>query len=133
MRTGLRLSVIALLLALNAPLASAGPCGHCDRGLPCPRIDLPAAADDRPCCGGGAEAGPARSSLGAARCECGGDPPPAVAACGPPPAGPALAATPAGEATPPTASSRRASAASRHPPAPPPPAPVFLLDCAFLI
>ena len=133
MRTVVRLGVVALLLALSAPLATSGPCGLCDRGLPCPRMDPSPAAADHGCCKGGDSASPGGHSLGSARCDCGGDPPPAVTAGGSVPAGPLLAETPADEATLPAAVSRPASAASRRPPAPPPAAPVFLLDCAFLI
>jgi hypothetical protein len=130
----LRLAVlVGLVVSLGTSLGTVGPCGHCDRGLPCPRIDLSATADDHGCCSSSDSASSGGHSLGSARCECGGDPPPAVTAGGPAPVGPLLAEAPAGESNLPAAGSQHASAASRRPPAPPPTPPVFLLDCAFLI
>jgi hypothetical protein len=131
----LRFLVLAgMVLTLAAVPAGAGPCGHCDRGLPCPRTQPSPSAPGHACCDGGAdEAAPVDISLSAARCDCGGDPPPAVVAADPAAGAAQLAVAPVGGPTLSAAASQRAVLAARQPPAPPPPAPFYLLDCAFLI
>jgi hypothetical protein len=108
--------VVALLLpglVLAAP--TAGPCGHCDSGVPCPRTAVPEVkTDPHSCCDSNDETPPV-PSFGSADCDCGREASPAVTADAP------LASVAA-----------PAAVTFAGQPAPPPARPVFLIDCAFL-
>ena len=125
--------VVALLLpglALAAP--TAGPCGHCDRGEPCPRTEsVEPASETHSCCGEPDEAQPP-ASLGSAICDCGREAPPAVTADTAPLLETATAYAPRTLAAASVSASGAATTCPIGERAPPPTPPVFLIDCAFL-
>ena len=130
-------AIVALVLpGLIFAAPTAGACGLCDRGVPCPNMATPEpVAAAHSCCGDNADApaAPALSSLSSEACDCGRDAPPAVVT--------AVAAgkTEVGNAavsdeviTHSAVSVQKATApCDRHSTTPPPPL-LFLLDCVFL-
>jgi hypothetical protein len=134
-RTLLRIAALALVLpGLVAAAASPGPCGHCDRGVPCPRAEMSHnAPSQHACCGDETATAPSAPSLASSGCDCGREAPLAVTADQV--ASPELVAaarTDHGEAAS-RGSGRVTARCLDRPPAPPPSHPTYLLDCAFLI
>jgi hypothetical protein len=125
--------VVALLLpglVLAAP--TAGPCGHCDSGVPCPRTAVPEVkTDPHSCCDSNDETPPV-PSFGSADCDCGREASPAVTADAPPSFESAAADAPVAVLTSPASVAAPAAVTFAGQPAPPPARPVFLIDCAFL-
>jgi hypothetical protein len=127
-------AVVALLLpGLVMAAPTAGACGHCDRGAPCPRTEsVEPAPETDSCCGSEKETPPA-PSFGSADCDCGREAPPAVTADTAPRLETAAAAAPHTMVAAPASVPDATAASSAGEPAAPPAPLVFLIDCAFLI
>lgn len=125
--------VVAVLLpGLVLAVPVAGPCGLCERGLPC--ADMGTAAPQKAahaCCGSTDDAA-SRPSLSASTCDCGRKAPATLATAHKPPtdSAPAVGVEETTVATHARAGELVSGAA--RPPAPPPSPPLFLTACSFL-
>ena len=131
-------AIIALLLpGLVFAAPTAGACGLCDRGVPCPNMATPepiAAAHS--CCGDDAADAPVdsgSSSFSSKACDCGRDAAPAVVASVEAPTTKVGNAAVSHEVYLNTAVSVQTAASPVDRPSTTPPPPLlFLLDCVFL-
>jgi hypothetical protein len=109
-----------------------GPCGLCERGLPCADMEpgnREAAAHS--CCGATDDATD-QESLSASACDCGRSSPATLAAAHTPvtDSAPSLGVNEASGA--PQARAGELVSGAARPPAPPPSPPLFLIACSFL-
>ena len=124
---------LLLLPGLVAALPPQGPCGLCERGLPCATMELAGAERlAHGCCSGATDETPGQAPQQIVECDCGRPAPPATATAQgavPEPGDPGLSRGAADAVT-----DRHAAlvVVSSAPPAPLPSPPLFLAACAFL-
>ncbi len=117
-------------LVLAAPVA--GPCGLCDRGLPCADMEPARSQGASHSCCGSTDGAAERQSLSPSTCDCGRKAPATLAAGNQPPtdSAPAVGADQASGA--PQARVGSLVSGAVRPPAPSPSPPLFLIACSFL-
>jgi hypothetical protein len=130
-------AIIALLLpGLVFAAPTAGACGLCDRGVPCPNMATPEpVASAHSCCGEAAVDAPAKSappSLGSMDCDCGRDAPPAIAAVEAPTTQANDAEASCDAVVSVAINVQTTDAACKLPATTPPHPLIFLVDCVFL-
>lgn len=124
--------VVWLLPGLVLAMPVAGPCGLCERGLPCADMEPadPQGADHS-CCRSADDAAD-RQSLSASTCDCGRRLPATLAAAHKPAADSEPAPCVGEAAGLPQARVGSLACVAAGPPAPPPSPPLFLVVCSFL-
>lgn len=124
--------VAGLLPGLVLAVPVAGPCGLCDRGLPCADMEPAKSQGAAHSCCGSTDDAAARQSLSPSTCDCGRKAPATLASAHKPPtdSGPAVGADEASGA--PQARVGSLVSGAARTPAPPPSPPLFLIACSFL-
>jgi hypothetical protein len=124
--------VVGLLPGLVLAVPVAGPCGICDRGLPCADMESARSQGAAHSCCGSTDDASARQSLSPSTCDCGRQAPATLAAAhqSPTDSGPAVFVDQ--DSGPPQARVCSLAGGVVRPPAPSPSPPLFLIACSFL-